>query len=181
MSTILLELKDIIIVHGLKVPTYFFLFARSLVTIEGVIEKLDPDLEQFEIVKPYLNKSATKKYNPIKIGAKVINSIVELADYMDEFPFDFKNAIRKINSGQIQVDLTHKGIDPMVHTLQRITKQLIKAFVMIAFIIGASLFIIFEITPLWKGVSVLGMSTFILALILGLSMVSNLRKGDYDY
>ncbi|MFH4967204.1 AarF/UbiB family protein [Gaetbulibacter sp. M240] len=181
MSTVLLELKDIIIAHGLKVPTYFFLFARSLVTIEGVIEKLDPDLEQFEIVKPYLNKSATKKYNPIKIGAKVINSIVELADYMDEFPFDFKNAIRKINSGQIQVDLTHKGIDPMVHTLQRITKQLIKAFVMIAFIIGASLFIIFEITPLWKGVSVLGMSSFILAIILGLSMVSNLRKGDYDY
>ena len=65
MSTILLELKDIIIAHGLKVPTYFFLFARSLVTIEGVIEKLDPNLEQFEIVKPYLKKSASQKYNPI--------------------------------------------------------------------------------------------------------------------
>ncbi len=61
MSTILLDLKDIIIAHGLKVPTYFFLFARSLVTIEGVIEKLDPNLEQFEIVKPYLRKSATQK------------------------------------------------------------------------------------------------------------------------
>ncbi|GAA4280987.1 ABC1 kinase family protein [Gaetbulibacter aestuarii] len=181
MSTILLELKDIIIVHGLKVPTYFFLFARSLVTIEGVIEKLDPNLEQFELVKPYLNKSATKKYNPIKIGSKVINSLMELVDYMDEFPFDLKNAMRRINSGQINVDLTHKGIDPMVHTLQRITKQLIKAFIMMTFIIGAALFIIFKISPLWNGISVLGMSSFTLAIILGISMVSNLRKGDYDY
>ena len=181
MSTVLLELKDIIIAHGLKVPTYFFLFARSLVTIEGVIEKLDPELEQFEIVKPYLRKSATKQYNPIKMGKKLANSVLELTNYMEDFPSDLKNAIRRINSGKIKVDLTHKGIDPMVHTLQRITKQLITAFIMVALIIGAALFIIFEIQPLWKGISVLGMTSFFIAVVLGFGMLINIRKGDYDY
>lgn len=181
MSTILLELKDIIIAHGLKVPTYFFLFARSLVTIEGVIEKLDPDFSQLEIVKPYLKNSVSKKYNPLKMGEKIINSIVELTDYMEEFPFDLKNAMRKINSGQVKVDLTHKGIDPMVHTLQRITKQLITAFIMVALIIGASLFIIFEIQPNFKGISILGMTSFFIAVILGFRMLANINKGDYDY
>jgi ubiquinone biosynthesis protein len=181
MSTILLDLKDIIIAHGLKVPTYFFLFARSLVTLEGVISKLDPTLEQFEIVKPYLRKSVAEKFNPLKMGKKVANSIFEITDYMEEFPSDLKNAIRKINSGQVKVDLTHKGIDPMVHTLQRITKQLIAAFIMVALIIGASLFIIFEIGTLWNGISVLGMTSFALAVILGFGMLSNIKKGDYDY
>lgn len=181
MSTILLELKDIIIAHGLKVPTYFFLFARSLVTIEGVIEKLDPNLEQFEIVKPFLRKSASKKYNPITMGIKVANSLVELTNYIEDFPSDLKNAIRKINSGKIKVDLTHKGIDPMVHTLHRITKLLITAFIMGTLIIGATLFIVFEISPVWKGVSILGICSFILAVILGYGMLSNIRKGDYDY
>ena len=55
MSTTLLELKDIIVNHGFKVPTHFYLFARALVTIEGVIRKLDPDLDQFEMVRPYLS------------------------------------------------------------------------------------------------------------------------------
>jgi len=181
MSTILLELKDIIIAHGLKVPTYFFLFARSLVTIEGVIEKLDPNLEQFEIVRPYLKKSASQKYNPLIIGKKVANSLLELTNYMEEFPSDLKNAIRKINSGQIKVDLTHQGIDPMVHTLQRITKQLITAAIMVALIVSASLFIIFEIEPLLNGISILGMTSFTLAVILGFGMLSNIKKGDYDY
>ena len=181
MSTVLLELKDIIIAHGLKVPTYFFLFARSLVTVEGVINKLDANLEQFEIAKPYLRTSITKKYNPIKMGKKVANSIVELADYMEEFPSDLKNAIRKINSGQIKVDLTHKGIDPMVHTLQRITKQLITTFIMVALIIGAALLIVFEIHPLWKSISVLGILSFIIAVILGFGVLKNINKGDYDY
>lgn len=180
MSTILLELKDIIMAHGLKVPTHFFLFARSLVTLEGVINKLHPELEQFEIVKPYLRKSAAIKYNPVRIGKKVVNSVVELTNYMEEFPTDLKNAIRKINSGEVKVDLTHKGIDPMIHTLQRITKQLITAFIMVALIVGASLFIIFEIAPLWKGISLLGVTSFCLAVILGFGMITNINKGDYD-
>lgn len=181
MSTILLELKDIIIDHGLKVPTYFFLFARSLVTIEGVIEKLDPTLEQFEIAKPFLQKSVARKYNPLAMGIKVANSIIEFTNYMEDFPSDLKNAIQKINSGKVKVDLTHKGIDPMVHTLHRITKLLIMAFIMGTLIIGATLLIIFEIPPLWKGVSVLAMICFMLSLFLGYSMLSNIRKGDYDY
>lgn len=180
MSTILLELKDIITAHGLKVPTYFFLFARSLVTLEGVIRKLNPELEQFEIVKPYLRKSATQKYNPILLGKKAVNSMVELTNYMEEFPTDLKNAIRKINSGKVKVDLTHKGIDPIIHTLHRIAKQLITTFIMIALIVGASLFIVFKIGPLFEGISILGMTSFFLAVILGFGMIKNLRKGDYD-
>jgi ubiquinone biosynthesis protein len=181
MSTILLELKDIIVAHGLKVPTYFFLFARSLVTIDGVIEKLDPDFDQFEIVRPYLVKSATRKYNPFVIGKKVVNSLLELSNYIEDFPSDLKNAIRKINSGQIKVDLTHKGIDPMVHTLHRITNLLITAFLMGTLIIGATLFIVFEIHPVWKGISVIGMMSFSLAVFLGYGMLMNIRKGDYDH
>ena len=181
MSTILLELKDIIIAHGLKVPTYFFLFARSLVTIDGVIEKLSPGFDQFEIVRPYLRKSAARKYNPIDMGIKVVNSLVELSNYIEDFPSDLKNAIRKINTGRIKVDLTHKGIDPMVHTLNRITKLIITAFIMGALIISAALFIIFEIHPVWKGISVIGMTSFTIAMFLGYGMMINIRKGDYDY
>ncbi|WP_445955692.1 ABC1 kinase family protein [Yeosuana sp.] len=180
MSTILLELKDIIINHGLKVPTYFFLFARSLLTLEGVIDKLDPNFEQFEIVRPYLRKSATKKFNPVTIGKKVVNSIFELTDYMEDFPGDLKNAIRKINSGKIKVDLSHKGIDPLVHTIQRVTKQLITASIMVALIISASLFIVYEIHPLWNNISVIGMMSFFIAVLLGYRMIINIRKGDYD-
>lgn len=180
MSTILLELKDIIVDHDLKVPTYFFLFARSLVTLEGVITKLYPDLDQFDIVKPYLRKSAAKKFDPIVIGKKMANSFIELTNYMEDFPSDLKNAIRKINTGQVKVDLNHQGIDPMVHTLNRVTKQLITTFIMVALIVGASLFIVYEVGPLWKGISFLGMSSFTLAVILGIGMYGNIRKGDYD-
>lgn len=180
LSTVLLELKDIIIDHGLKVPTHFYLFARSLVTIEGVIEKLDPNLEQFEIVRPYLLKSVAKKYDPIKMTKNLLNSLYEVNKYMEEFPNDLKNVIAKINSGQIKVDISHKGIDPMVHSIQRVAKQLVSTFIIVALIIGSSLFIISKIGPLWGGVSAMGIVGLIIAGILTFGLLVNLGKGDYD-
>ena len=180
MSTILLELKDIIIAHGLKVPTHFFLFARSLVTIESVVYKLDPDLDQYAIAKPFLLRAVAKSFNPVRFGEKAINSIYELGNYMEDFPRDIKNAIRKINRGEIKVDLTHKGIDPIVHTIHRITKQIVTAFIMAALIIGASLFIISGIKPLWRDISIIGIVFIFVAIILAFGMIKDIRKGDHD-
>jgi ubiquinone biosynthesis protein len=180
MSTILLELKDIIIAHGLKVPTHFFLFARSLLTLEGVVFKLDPKLRQFDLVRPFLIKSVSKNFDPLETGKKILNSAFELGNYMEEFPRDLKNAIRKINSGRIKVDISHKGIDPVVHTLQRVSKQLVTSFVMVALIIGSSLFIISEVGSLWRGISIIGIIGLVIAAILGFGMFNNIMKGDYD-
>ncbi|NRD23118.1 AarF/ABC1/UbiB kinase family protein [Winogradskyella litoriviva] len=180
LSTILIELKDIIIAHGLKVPTHFFLFARSLVTIEGVVNKLDPECNQYAIAKPFLLRAVAKSFNPIRFGEKALNSIYELGNYMEDFPRDLKNAIRKINRGEIKVDLTHKGIDPMVHTIHRVTKQLVSAFIMAALIIGAAMFIISGIKPLWGEISVLGIVCLVITIIIAYGMIRDIRKGDYD-
>ncbi|KAA3621050.1 MAG: AarF/ABC1/UbiB kinase family protein [Flavobacterium sp.] len=180
MSTILMELKDIIVAHGLKVPSYFFLFARSLVTLEGVVQKLDPELDQFEIARPYLTRAVSKNFDPLMMGERLINSIYELSKYMEEFPRDLKNVIRKINSGQIKVDLTHRGIDPMVHTINRVTKQLVSAFIIVALIIGAALFISAEVKPIWTNTSIFGIICIVLAVIVGMGMLRDISKGDYD-
>jgi len=181
MSTVMLELKDIIVEHGLKVPTHFFLFARSLVTIEGVVEKLDPELEQFEMAKPFLAESIKRRYDPVAMGRSMLNSLVEINKYMEEFPQDLRNAIRKIESGKIKVDLSHKGIDPIVHTVQRVTKQLVSAFITAALIIGSTIVIINGVEPLWKGISAIGIVGLVIAAVLGAGMLWNISKGDYDY
>ncbi|MBT8256255.1 MAG: hypothetical protein KJO23_06925, partial [Bacteroidia bacterium] len=85
-----------------------------------------------------------------------------------------------INSGQIQVDISHKGIDPMVHSIQRVTKQLVTTFIIVALIIGSSLFIISKVGPQWGGISAIGIMGLIIAGILAIGLLWNLGKGDYD-
>ena len=180
MSSVLMQLKDVIVEHGLKVPPHFFLLARSMVTIEGVIHHLDPNLDLLELARPYLVKSISRKLNPLKMFKKVLAGMYDFGAYMEDFPQDFKNAIKKINSGKINVDLTHHGVDPMVHTMNRVTRQLVTSLVISSLIIGSTLLFINSVEPLWGKTSVYGIIGIIVAVYLALRMRRDLRKGDHD-
>ena len=180
MSSVLMQLKDVIVDHGLKVPPHFFLLARSMVTIEGVIHHLDPNLDLLELARPYLVKSISRKLDPIKMIKKVLSGLYDFGAYMEDFPQDFKNAIKKINSGKINVDLTHHGVDPMVHTMNRVTRQLVTSLVISSLIIGSTLLFINSVKPLWGQTSVYGIIGIVVALYLALRMRRDFRKGDHD-
>lgn len=180
MSTVLMQLKDIIVQHGLSVPPHFFLLARSLVTIEGVIHHVDPELDLLELSRPFLIEAIAKKLDPFKLGQRILNGMYEFAAYMEEFPLDLKNAIRKINSGKIKADLTHKGIDPLVHTLNRITKQVLTTLIIAALLVGSAQFIVNKVQPFWFGYSRYGVIGIFIAIFLLYGMLKDLRKGDHD-
>lgn len=180
MSTVLLQLKDVIVKHGLSVPPHFFLLARSMVTIEGVIHHVDPELDLLELARPYLVDAIAKKLNPFSLGKKILNGFYEFGAYMEDFPHDLKNAIRKINSGNIKADLTHKGIDPLVHTINRVTKQLISSLIIAALLVGSSQFIINKVQPFWFGYSRYGVIGIMLATYLAYRMLRDVFKGDHD-
>jgi ubiquinone biosynthesis protein len=180
MSTVLMQLKDVVVKHNLKIPTHFFLLARALVTIEGVIRNLDPKLDLLDLAKPYLINTISKKFNPLQVGKKMMNGIFELANYMEEFPRDLKNAIRKINTGEIKVNMHHQGVDPMVHTINRVAKQLVSAMIIVALLVGGSLTLINETKPLWGETSSWSIMAFIFAGIILLGMLRDIRKGDRD-
>ena len=180
ISTLMLQLKDIIIKHGLKVPTHFFLLVRSMVTAEGVVRQLNPDLDLEKMLRPFLLKLVAKHYNPVQFVKRVVNSVYEMGMYMEDFPRDLKNAMRKINTGEIKVDLRHKGIDPLVHTLNRITRQIVSAVIIAALILGSSLMIVHNVHPLWGTTSSLGIIGLIISFIIAFGMLKDLRKGDHD-
>ncbi len=180
MSTILLELKDIILKHELKVPVHFFLLARSLVSVEGVARQLDPHLDITAMARKYMVKVVARHYNPLQFAKRILNSVYEMGIYMEDFPRDLKNAIRKVNSGEIKVDLEHKGIDPLVHTLNRISRQVISAVIASALIIGSSLLIVAGVPPKWHNTSVAGIAGFSFAILVVLQMLRDVRKGDHD-
>jgi ubiquinone biosynthesis protein len=180
MSTVLMEMRDIVVEHGLRVPPHFFLLARSMVTVEGVIHKLDPDLDLLELARPFMLKVIAKKLNPLTWGKKIFNTLYEFGSNMEDFPRDLKNAIRRINTGQINVSLNHQGIDPMVHTVNRITKQIVSAVLIAGFMISGILLIINHIGPKWKGYSLFGVVAVGISIVIIAGMLRNIWKGDRD-
>ena len=61
-----------------------------------------------------------------------------------------------------------------------VTKQLVSAVIVAALLIGSTQMIIHNIHPLWGQNSSIGIVGMILAGIIGLSMLKDLRRGDHD-
>ena len=68
----------------------------------------------------------------------------------------------------------------MVHTMNRITKQIVSAVLVAGFMIGAVMLITKEIGPKWSGYSAFGSVGLIIAGIIILGMLRNIWKGDHD-
>lgn len=181
MSNMINELWAIVVRHKLKLPAHFFLLSRSMVSIEGVVRNLDPGIKLLPAVQPYLKDVIKEKLSPIKFAKRFANSALEFGLYLEDLPGDIKDTIQKIKSGQIKVDLEHKGIDPLLFTLNRISKQIVAAVIVGALIVGSSLIILADMPPHWNGVSAVGIVGLILAAVLGFGMLRNLIKKDKGY
>jgi ubiquinone biosynthesis protein len=68
----------------------------------------------------------------------------------------------------------------MVHTINRIAKQLVSAMIVAALLIGGSLTLINETKPLWGETSSWSIMAFIFAGLIVLGMLRDIRKGDKD-
>ena len=176
MSTVMLDLKDIIVKYGLRAPSHFFLLGRSMMAAEGVIKQLNPDLNLEKLSRAYIFEALARHYNPAQFAQRVLGSVYELGMYMEEFPRDLKTAIRKINTGEVQVDLTHKGIDPLANIIHTTGKQLVYAMILSAGILASTLMIIFKIKPLWGANSFWGILGFIFSGFVALRMLREARN-----
>jgi ubiquinone biosynthesis protein len=68
----------------------------------------------------------------------------------------------------------------MVHTVNRVSKQVVTSLIIAGLFVASSLFIIHKVEPFWKGFSVLGISGMALSVFLTYGMLRDLRKGDHD-
>jgi ubiquinone biosynthesis protein len=67
-----------------------------------------------------------------------------------------------------------------LHTVNRISKQIVAAIIISGLIVGSSLLIVAHMPPLWGETSALGIVGLIVAGFIGLGMLLDLNKGDKD-
>lgn len=153
ISDMLLDLKDIIIKHNLKVPAHFFLLTRAMVSAEGIVRQLDPDLSLTEEIKPFIINMIKKDHGIGSFGKRFFNFANEFGAYMEDFPNDLRQVMKMAKSGQFKVDLQHKGVDPFIYTMERLTRQMVLTILIASFLVGSALLVVANVPPLWYGMS----------------------------
>jgi ubiquinone biosynthesis protein len=181
VSEMLAELTVIIRQHNLKVPAHFFLLTRACFAIEGLVRQLDPEIELMTILRPVVEARVRQEANPLSTGKRILKSLYDLAGYLEEFPSDLRQTMRMIRRGKFKVDLEHKGMEPFVYTLRKVTQQMIAAIMVSAIFLGSVILLILDVGQTWHGISIAGLIGLIISGMVGFIVMLRILRLQDEY
>ncbi len=143
--------------HRIKIPTDLTILAKSLLTLEGVIQKLDPDLSIIKIAEPFGRKLVKERLNPINMAEKVWNQFNEYEDIIQDLPQTVKDFTSVMKKGKMKIDITTPEFESLFKKLNRISNRLSFSITLLSLCILMAGVII--------GSSLTGQTSFLLAQI----------------
>jgi len=178
LGILLYQLFDVVAKFRLRIPPDLFLMIKALSTVEGIGRKLDPDLDIFTQAEPFMRQVQIDRLNPEKIAADIFNAGTDLVHLLKEIPKDFENILKQFKEGKVKIGFEHRGLKPILYTLDRISNRIAFAIVLASLVIGSSLIVLSGIPPTWHEIPVIGLIGFIISGFMGFwLLLSTLKNG----
>ena len=176
LKTIFVELTDLLRRHDVRLPRDFVLLGKSLVTIGGVVQQLDPNLNLFALIQPMVRQMIADRFAPPRLLRAAGISGWHLISIFRDAPRQIRDVLRRVSRGPMQVNIRHENLDHLASEIDRAGNRLAIAVVIAATIIGSSMLVSVEpaadIAVLGiVSLRVFGFFGYFVAFVLGLWLV----------
>ncbi|WP_369404854.1 ABC1 kinase family protein [Piscibacillus salipiscarius] len=72
--------------HQIMIPSDLSLVGKTILTLEGLIEQLDPEFDIIEAAEPFGRDLIREKYNPKRLAKSLYDQIDEYGDVIEDMP-----------------------------------------------------------------------------------------------
>jgi len=170
------RLLRIIINHKYRIKSNFYLLMKTIITIEGIGRALYPEFNLAIKLEPFVKELLRNKIKPSRIFNESKSFTLDLFDLIRSFPENLSDIITKIKSGKIHLEMEHKGLDNLIERFEATYNRVIIAIIVASLLVSSSLIILSKIPPTWYNISVIGITGFFIASILGIILIIKIIK-----
>jgi ubiquinone biosynthesis protein len=177
------DMTEIIHRHGIALPPQAGMLLKTLVTLEGTSQLLNPRFSLMEVMQPYHRKMLLRRLSPARQMRKMRRVYYELEQLAEVMPRRVGEILEQIQMGKFDVHLDHRGLNPSVN-------RLVLAMMASSLFLGSSLMLSREVPPLffpgWEGtilgirnISALGLTGCFVSLLVGLRLIRAIGKSGH--
>jgi len=141
---------------------------KSFAAVEGVAHRLDPEFDMVGYAAPFIKKKKMERMSISRISEDLSTLSVESLQLLKEVPRDSIAIIRQARKGKFVLGFDVQKLEKIIGSYSRESHKLSVSIIISALIIASSLLLSFKVSPQVFGISILGMSTFACAVLLGL-------------
>lgn len=163
ISQVINDITHIMRTHELTLPGDLVMLFKALITLEGVVKRLDGDFELLEHAKPIVTDIMRHRLEPGHVWRKGKMHAQMLTQVADEMPQNILRLSRRLQKGQLGVNLDIKRLEQLNIQLDRITNRLTMGIVTAALIIGSSIVMNIDAGPKLFGLPFFGLIGYLLA------------------
>lgn len=132
--------------HAIVMPPDLTLLGKSLLTMEGVIQKLDPALSIIDMAEPFGRKLVKERFSARRLRGKLLGGAAGLAEALLDLPAQARQLSALVSRGKLKVEISVQEMETLMRKLDQISNRLSFSIVLLAFsiimvglIIGSSL------------------------------------------
>ncbi|WP_294145918.1 AarF/UbiB family protein [uncultured Selenomonas sp.] len=177
MGTLTRQIMNILRVHHIACPQGLSMFARGVLTIEGVMRLICPKVSFVEIFAKSLQLNFKKNFSWKEEVQKARREGYILMRKSMQLPEQISDILKMTMSGQTKVNLDLTGSEEPLRHVDKMVNRVIVAVLTAALLLGSSTICTTNMTPKILEIPLLGFIGYLLAFFLSLRLIWDIHKG----
>ena len=177
MSDLFDEIMDLASKHHITLPGQFTMLARAIISIEGVIEHLCPELDLFQVLSDKMIDRVKKNLDVkqalldagkdiLAIGSKAVNIPVLLAD-----------SLKGLSRGKTKINFEPVGLDEPLERIGRYLRYVMLTVVACVLFIGSCILSLVDLQPRTaNGMPVVAAAGIVISIALAIYSIGRMAK-----
>jgi ubiquinone biosynthesis protein len=168
------DLMNLAFANRLKMPSDLVLVFKAIAMLEGISLRLDPDLNIFSEVEPYVREAMLELQSPVTRLKTIADQMRESAEAMMMLPRQLQRMLENMEAGEGSFSMTMKGFDEPTQKITAAANRLVLAMLAVAFILGPAFLVsrLHEVFPEFQlGAVVLVLAGFGLSALITLVLI----------
>jgi len=166
--------------NNLVLPADLTLLFKTLITLEGLGQQLDPEFHMIDHVTPFVEHIIQQRYTPQALFARGRKSVREALEVVADLPRDLRHLLRDMRRGRVKIDLDLKRLDQFGHQLDRASNRLTMGILTASLVVGSSIIMTVEGGPQLFGLPFFGLLGFLIAFFNSLWIIFSIwRSGKH--
>lgn len=119
--------------HKVMIPPEFTMLGKAILTMEAIIEELDPNFSIMKAAEPFGERLLKERYHPKNLAKKTWNQFIESAEAISELPKDIRDVSNIIKKGKLRLDINIPELQVFLHKLDQISNRLSFSIILLSF------------------------------------------------
>ena len=132
-------IQPILYEYKLYIPTDYYLLMKTVIMMQGVGLRLDPDFDIFEAAQPYIGKLFRRMWLPSSWGQDAVRLALDWKDFATLLPRKTSRILEQVERGQLTIQAELPQLEPTINAIDRLINRIIFSVLVAALVVALAM------------------------------------------